>query len=102
MRKNKNDKEKRPSYVPEGKKLAITPRKGESSTKSTTIVKGASKVNMPNGIYTPKPTTGGKTAKPAAKPAAKKSKYKAPSSKKVFGNVKSQNKKVQRRGLKKC
>lgn len=104
LQSEKTQAEKQKGYVPAGKKLAVTPKKGQPAYKPTEIVKGAKKVNMPQGPYTPKPTASAKTAAPAAKKAApaKAKKYKAPSNKKVFGNVKTQNKRVQKRGLKKC
>lgn len=56
-----------------GYKHTLTPKKGESATKTLKV--GTASKEVPNGAYIPKPTTAAK----APTPAPTKSSFKAPS-----------------------
>lgn len=77
MKKSKTTGDVARDYAKSGKRMAIQPKKGQSSSKNVKV--GNATATMKNGIYTPRPTTGAKKATPAPK----KPKWKAPSSRKT-------------------
>lgn len=97
-----NDKKKR-AYssngqmkAPDGQKMTIVPKKGESSTKQVKV--GRASADMPNGIIAPKPTTSAKFSAPVK--VAKKPSYKAPNSRQT--GMKKMSKTGSKRGGMKC